>query len=148
MWPIWVGITANSSTIHKSTIRNASSGRVVCRLWVIHWWEEQTQAYHVVLFGRVSNPNNPNSTASIPYTTQGRERSSSFHGLFDSITRECEEISIQWDVTGVHTWDWEWLSVRNLLSILSHETGGRQGETSCTCDWRILEWCWREVLRG
>ena len=34
MWPIWFGITANSSAIHNSTIRDASSSRCVCRLWV------------------------------------------------------------------------------------------------------------------
>ena len=36
-WPIWVGITANSSTIHKSTIRDASSGRGICWLRVSYW---------------------------------------------------------------------------------------------------------------
>ena len=148
MWSIWIGITTNSSTIHKSTIRNVSTGSRVCRLRVSHWWEDQTQALHVVLLGCVSYPHNSDSTTSIPYTTWGRERSSSFHGLFDSITRECEETPVQWDVVGSDTEGRERLSVYICVSILSQETGEWQGKTSCICGRRILEWCWGEALRG
>ena len=112
------------------------------------WWEEQTQSHHVILFDHVSYPNNPNSTTSIPCTTRRRERSSFFHGLSDSITRECEETPIQWDAIGSDTEGRERLSVYICVSILSQETGEWQGETSCTCGRRILEWCWGEALQG
>ena len=38
------------SQTDQPAIRNASTGRRVCRLRVMHWWQEQTQADHVVLF--------------------------------------------------------------------------------------------------
>ena len=40
----------------RTSIRNASTGRRVRRLRVNHYRKEQTQADHIVLFGRVTHP--------------------------------------------------------------------------------------------
>ena len=45
----------NSVAIHQPTMRNASTGHCVRWLRVSHWRQEQTQADHVILFGRVTH---------------------------------------------------------------------------------------------
>ena len=59
-----------------------------------------------------------------------------------------EETPVQWDAIGSDTKGRERISVYICVSILSQETGEWKGKTSCTCGWRILEWCWGETLWG
>ena len=111
VWSIRVVKWKNSSAIHKSTIRNASTGRRVRWLRVSHWWQEQIQAHHANMSYRVTHSNHWYSTASVPCTTRGRERPSSFYGIPVSIAREREEVSLRWITPREHSRNRERLSV-------------------------------------
>ena len=54
-WSVRFVERGNSVAIHQPTIRNASTGHCVRWLRVSHWWQEQSQANHVVLSGRVTH---------------------------------------------------------------------------------------------
>ena len=64
------------SLIHKPAIRNASTGHRVRWFRVSHWWEEQTQANHVILFGCVLNA--PQSTFNCKYSMHHTRKRATF----------------------------------------------------------------------
>ena len=68
-----------------------------------------------------------------------------FQGLLDSIPRKREEAPLRRITPQEHFWDRERLSIYACVSILSQETGGRQGETSHTCVRWIHHREWRDM---
>ena len=122
-WSVRVVERGDSVTIHQPAIRNASTGRRVRWLRVSHWWQEQTQADHVVLSSRVTHSSHWQPAEDIPCATWKRGRifvlSWSVSYNYKRVWKRASSMNY---TPREHSGDRKRLSLHNRVSLLSRET--------------------------